>query len=107
MLRAETVPAAALYSLLVDIVKQWGKKSSGLLQSRQERRELPFIYEVNKGEDCMKPMQIALIVIPRALLNTHQDGHERNGQQAKTTSDIHLRLLSVNKTDPTSGAAFL
>lgn len=54
MSRAEIVPAAALYSRVVDIVKQWGKKRRGLVQSCQEGRELPFIYKVNKGRGLYK-----------------------------------------------------
>lgn len=54
MSRAEIVPAAALYSRVVDIVKQWGKKSRGLVRGCQEGRELPFIYEENKGGGLYK-----------------------------------------------------
>lgn len=91
MSRAEIVPAAALYSCVVDIVKQQDKKSRGLVQSHQEGRELPFIYVENKGGGLYKD-DVNSAEIPRALLNTHQDGHkeqkhERSGQKAKTTSE--------------------
>lgn len=101
MSRAEIVPAAALYSRVVDIVKQWGKKSCGLVRSCHEGRELPFIYVENKGGGLYKDG------VNSADCNIESTFEYAPGRSQAATYNQFILDYSVNKSATTSGAAFL